>query len=447
MNKSDKAKLLYLKHHLKIPSTLPLAKGGNLKEIEGFRQYDTGSHKSGKDLAVDANGIPSAKDAVAEVQNKENMYKGYVYSDTLKNPETGNTFNVDLASIIKKYSDASQDQATKNTLDFKAKRLAVANDMEKAKASIVEKGEEMGYGGKVKKMFNGGGISGGMIANSVNMIMDIFKKPEIEGLELYGKDPNKLETQYNVPVTYAPSLMDGSNAWKDKRPVSPTPDLPDPQEGKDSTLMDLYKTGLIGKGVEFATKAINAFRKDDTGESPVNNPYESDIKIAMANMGVDDTAALNNVSSTLNAELDSIRKSTRSPQVKKALELQAFANAARSKANVSMQTEQLDNRIAMQKASVYDSLGQQQVRAQNIANDIKSKNIGQRAMNFNALGESVGNAAEWINNMGVANMTTSAQINILSSMFPNYEINASNVQDIIKAIQNGEPLTKFKSNA
>lgn len=98
---------------------------------QDFKQFNTGSHDSGNDMNVDQNGNAS-NNPVAAVQNKENTYKvganNYVMSDTLVNPLTGNTFNVDAAKVNKQHTKADFLPEEKNSLNFKMKSLSMLND-------------------------------------------------------------------------------------------------------------------------------------------------------------------------------------------------------------------------------------------------------------------------------------------------------------------------------
>lgn len=93
---------------------------------DDFIQYHTGSHASGNDQTVNAQGIPGKGNS--SVQNKENSHKGYVLSDVLINPETGNTFNIDAAQINKDHPKARFQTDVKQALDFKMGRLKALND-------------------------------------------------------------------------------------------------------------------------------------------------------------------------------------------------------------------------------------------------------------------------------------------------------------------------------
>lgn len=99
--------------------------GGNIVN-DDFKQYNSGSHKSGNDTEIDQFGNP-VSNGVAAIQNKENMYKGFILSDTLTNLETGNKFNVDAMKINKKYPNARLSDIDKNSLDFEMNKLQVLN--------------------------------------------------------------------------------------------------------------------------------------------------------------------------------------------------------------------------------------------------------------------------------------------------------------------------------
>lgn len=108
------------------------AKGGILNDA--FKQYQTGSHQSGNDLAVDSKGNPDPN-AQDTVQNNENSYKvgnnQYVFSDVLT--KDGMPFNKHAMKINKKYPDARMNLDQRNALDLEMKNLSKANDAARAK--------------------------------------------------------------------------------------------------------------------------------------------------------------------------------------------------------------------------------------------------------------------------------------------------------------------------
>ena len=148
------------------------ANGGYISEVNGSKQYNTGSHNSGMDQAINSQGIPvGGNEAVGNVQNQENMYNNYVYSDELINPVSGNTFNIDMDKLIKKFKNADTNFEDKNTLDFEAKRLAKANDIEREIAEAGVNPETDFAGGFNLNLFNG------------DPLKDLLATPSIPGAD------------------------------------------------------------------------------------------------------------------------------------------------------------------------------------------------------------------------------------------------------------------------
>ncbi len=130
-----------------------MAHGGMI--TKNFKQYNTGSHASGNDLAVNAKGNPAQGNNVVTVQNKENAYtntkgESYVFSDVLVNPLTGNHFNKDAAKINKKYSKADSYKEEQNALEFSMNRLSMLNEIVKPK----EQSTQLFNGGPTNKKYS-----------------------------------------------------------------------------------------------------------------------------------------------------------------------------------------------------------------------------------------------------------------------------------------------------
>lgn len=115
-----------------------------------FKQYNAPSHNNGGQM-VDENGNPTTTHPVAEIQNNENSYDNYVYSDTLKNPYTGNTFNVDMSKIVKKYKNPGTDMIDKTSVKIAAKNLSKVNDTVRSIVETVES-PQMPYGGDIEPL-------------------------------------------------------------------------------------------------------------------------------------------------------------------------------------------------------------------------------------------------------------------------------------------------------
>lgn len=174
------------------------AEGGFIND--GFTQYSSGSHASGNDTQIDQYGNP-VEQGVASIQNKENMYKGFIFSDTLKNPETGNKFNTDAIKINKKYKNARLDDITKSTLDFEMNKLQVLNQEKINK--------------KESKMARGGYI------NPPQMPYGDPQQAYNEAWQFnYGEDPNAIQ-----PIGLDPTVMQNGQIMTDRSIVPQVPTL------------------------------------------------------------------------------------------------------------------------------------------------------------------------------------------------------------------------------
>ena len=174
------------------------AEGGFINDH--FTQYSSGSHSSGNDTQIDQYGNP-VEQGVASIQNKENMYKGFIFSDTLKNPETGNKFNTDAIKINKKYKNARLDDITKSTLDFEMNKLQALNQEKINK--------------KESKMARGGFI------NPPQMPYGDPQQAYNEAWQFnYGEDPNAIQ-----PIGLDPTVMQNGQIMTDRSIVPQVPTL------------------------------------------------------------------------------------------------------------------------------------------------------------------------------------------------------------------------------
>mgnify|MGYP003531076673 CR=1 FL=1 len=209
------------------------AMGGFIND--GFTQYSSGSHASGNDTQIDQYGNP-VEQGVASIQNKENMYKGFIFSDTLKNPETGNKFNTDAIKINKKYKNARLDDITKSTLDFEMNKLQALNQEKINK--------------KESKMARGGFI------NPPQMPYGDPQQAYNEAWQFnYGEDPNAIQ-----PIGLDPTVMQNGQIMTDRSIVPQVPTL-NLRSGVNSTgnkpLLSLNQTSTNTPVVEQPGSTMN----------------------------------------------------------------------------------------------------------------------------------------------------------------------------------------------
>lgn len=119
--------------------------GLNQMKLGGdFKQYSAPSHASGGQL-IDANGNPTMNMPVAEIEKDENSHDGYVYSDTLVNPDTGNTFAKDAKTIAKKTN--AKDDISKTSRILQLMKLRQSNEMLRQAGQVNEQGMPMAWSG------------------------------------------------------------------------------------------------------------------------------------------------------------------------------------------------------------------------------------------------------------------------------------------------------------
>lgn len=278
---------------------------------DDFMQYDTGSHASGMDQTVNEQGIPAQGENA--VQNKENTYKQYVMSDVLKNPETGNTFNIDAAKANKKHSNARFQDTEKNLLDFKMSRLQMLND-------VLRKAES-------KKMYGGGYLGDpprrvGIDGREYNYISDA---PQADEELITGVPPadNPFDIQVEFPsdrnlagdpsqIMNAPELQLGNPA------VSNIPSFRSfnspRSQSTDNTNYQLDSRtfnglGLLSKSIGLAGSINDAFRPAQKEDAILPNYREADQYMKSANIDYtqarQDASGISNIAGNTNRSLSS----------------------------------------------------------------------------------------------------------------------------------------------
>lgn len=215
------------------------AEGGFINDH--FTQYSSGSHASGNDTQIDQYGNP-VEQGVASIQNKENMYKGFIFSDTLKNPETGNKFNTDAIKINKKYKNARLDDITKSTLDFEMNKLQVLNQEKINK--------------KESKMAKGGFI------NPPQMPYGDPQQAYNEAWQFnYGEDPNAIQ-----PIGLDPTVMQNGQIMTDRSIVPQVPTL--------NLMSGVRSNGITANGNTQSGLATDNTQTVNSPELTLGNQYQ-----------------------------------------------------------------------------------------------------------------------------------------------------------------------------
>lgn len=418
---------------------------------QGFKQYDTGSHDSGNDLKVDQYGNPT-NNPVAAVQNQENAViiegKPYVMSDTLINPETGNTFNIDAAMVNKKHPKASQLEEDKNTMDFKMKRLASLNTLMKSLKDSFNKAE----GGPFvpRRIDPLTGAESNLISDAPEydpMSENFDKLPQADytpEFMLRGINPSLPD---NTKVN-APDILIGNS---DNQSYSPQEvsqrGLP---EGNDIN----YNAIAIGlKGAGLVKSLVDSLTPAEK-ESPILPNYNKSDKY-MQEANIDYTQARQDAIGASNVGANVNRSASGN--------FSAFANREQSRvANLSDSISRIDQQENNARSSLNLSRGQyEQGKAVDTANRLTQNRINNQQNQANAdfadqklfseLGQ-VGSEfnkyqnfrEQLANNKELQNYYINEALTILNSKNANFQIDpdfvnklksgAANIDDIIKVV-------------
>jgi len=422
-----------------------LANGGFIND--GFTQYNTGSHKSGKDLVVGQDGLPDPN-GESSVQNKENSYKignrHYVMSDVLKNPKTGNTFNIDAASVNKKYPDARLQPDQRAALDFEMKELAALNDSERLKVDMKNK-KQKAYGGYTD---NGDPV----IPPSENIMwpaQSVFPTtlPTFEPVQSLGTTPIPQETGLPINTTsFGNTLNVGQNITTDYVPDRGELDILNPKKKKASNILGPNTANAIGLGLKGAAligSISDALRSPEKEELIKPDYSKSDNYLQAANIdytqarqdaqGVSNIAAGTNRSLSSNVASFQGREQARlaglSDQLGRIAEQQNLAQS-----NLNLTKGQIENSRAVDLTN--RKYQNQQGNMQNQANAryadrVLSSDLASIGSSFNSYAES----QKMIKNQKELNQfKTSQTLAILGNKYPNFKLDPQ----IVDKFKNGE---------
>lgn len=382
---------------------------------DGFKQYDTGSHDSGQDQTIDANGNPSGN-ASASIQNKENMYKvggiPFIMSDVLKNPETNNTFNVDAAKINQKFPKARFNSDDKNTLDFQLGRLAIMNNKIKNSRS-----KEMAEGGPLDSYEQP--VNPLAWNNNMATLPNLQLKP-LTGISSV-EHPAMVATQN--PNTVLNSISERNS--DDRRYNSITP------EQAANVAAIGTKAFALGQSIKDATADAEVEKLILPDYAKANNYMrEANIDYGQAKQ---DTIGVSNIGSQLNRSMSNnasvyqARQANRVGQLQDALgRINEAQNNAQSQLNITKGQYETNKAVDTANRQYQNQQGNMQNQARSrYADRLLASNLSQIGTEFN---EYSVQQAEMKNRNEVANMQTQQAVQYLQAKYPSIQFTPENVE-------------------
>lgn len=439
------------------------AEGGFINDH--FTQYSSGSHASGNDTQIDQYGNP-VEQGVASIQNKENMYKGFIFSDTLKNPETGNKFNTDAIKINKKYKNARLDDITKSTLDFEMNKLQVLNQekINKKESKMARGGfinpPQMPYGDPQQAyneawQFNYGedpnaiqpiGLDPTVMQNG-QIMTDRSIVPQVPTLNLRS-GVNSTKPYYGEPL---PTFSSAVNNTQTVNSPDVTPaNLPTSERSGLGTLdaigLGLKGAALVGSISDAVTPALNEplitpdYSKADQYMQEANIDYS---QAKQDSIGVSNIASNNIRSMSGNAGQYMSRQSGRVAQLQDSLSrISEAQNNAQSQLNLTKGQYESNKAIDTANRQYQNQQANYQNDAQsNLFDRTLSADLSQIATQF---GQEARAQEAIANNRDLTNFTNSQIIAALNSKYGNFQVS----DDIVEQFKSGkigiDELLKFK---
>lgn len=279
--------------------------GGKMQYRNGggiLKQYVGPKHEQGG-MPVDAMGNPTSNQGnqIAEVEGGETSKDNYVFSDSLHNPNTGNTFADDSKMISKKYKRGiAGDYLKANTKELEFKKLSAKNtkvkeQIEAAKALLAGGQPEQG----MPQFNNGGDLFGTdpeLTGLSTSPFMQALGFPQSGGPTV----PNTA-VPLQLPTKYTTGLY-SVGATSTNVPAGKTYQSLLQQQARDNMKGSILKdspleTSMIPAGELAKRNTITAPPEFGVGLSGINTNVTSSVNNVLAN-NASNTNNVNNANGT-----------------------------------------------------------------------------------------------------------------------------------------------------
>lgn len=417
----------------KVPATQLARTGTQSKTFEKGGQMVSpttlkvggGTHESGRDTEV----LPGQF-----VEVDETITDGFVFPSDPKvmqiNGKTPAQIDEQIAKSENAASKRPVDQITRNTTDMGFLGREKLKSMVEINKAIF--GNQFKTGGKLYQFGGPFGTTG----TPVNPFMAQIYEPDL------ANDPNVMAPPSERDMTIPPSLglttfdtpssLPTSDFQMNYKRPSPLPEssvnslYPD-EPVSESNKMGMTpgdKTQLFSSLVPALGNALMA-ASSKPERKQFTNPYEGDIRDIMAQRRVNLQPAINELKLNRNTAFQSIDQNTLSDSVRRANRQAVVSDTGRQLGQLRLQEQQMNNQMRAEEASTLNTLGFQDMRSNELAQERFDRDRGQRT-NFAtaALGQlgDVGiNAGKGMNQA----YTNEQLMNILGNIGKYFTIDAS----------------------
>jgi hypothetical protein len=433
--------------------------GGVLNDM--FKQYHSGSHASGNDTTVDANGDVNPN-GVNKIQNKENSYKvgdtQYVFSDTLT--MNGKKFSEIAAGINKKYSKARTDLDQRTALDLEMKQLSKKNESKRVESESTE----MAYGGPI-------------LGKAIQQASDYWKNAQFASPD---QVPPASENQFVTPhqlaipgeyqgiematdTTQMPGgnpteLKLGQNLAEISKPsVSRSPIVANTQSSNRDVLSASTANGigLVSKGLALAGSINDAMQNAEREKLILPDYTKADRYVKSANIDYtqakQDAIGVSNIGGEMNRSLSGNAAQFQGREQARLAQLQdAIGRVSEAENNATSQLNMTKGNYEQGKA-VDTANREYQNQQGNMQNDANQRFFGrQLASDLSQIGSSFNEYAETTklnkNTADIAKFTNSQIMATINAKNPNFKLDEGLVQNFIDGKTSLDDVLTFVPN-
>ena len=379
------------------------------------------THLDGQPIQIDKNETVFRKDG-----------GDYVFTDTIINPETGNTFAKDSILTKDRYKKSHYDAIAESTSADELKSLTVKNDLAKQMQEMKEFSKQFKFGGSIPKA--GWGKNGsGIPIDKPNMDIQWNNN----GMPNYGD----YTIQNNLKkASTLPSYTDIKNKYNSEVPV--TPEAPqNEQKNPNKWGMDGDQMQLAGMLPSVAYNAGMAMQPADK-EKALYNPYQDKVKDLYTSRYFNEQPIINENQLDFNKGRADIENSATSDPVRRANLIEMTSNLQKANTNARFEGQKINNEYKGQLGQVLDNLGQQRVAEDRRVSEINAQNKGRKQL-FGA--EAATQSGQALTEAGKAknqNLTNQIELSALNNIYADFGTKYKNIADF-KANASREEIIAF----
>lgn len=418
------------------------------------------THLDGQPIQIDKNETIFRKDG-----------GDYVFTDTIINPETGNTFAKDSILTKDRYKKSHYDAIAESTSADELKSLTVKNDLAKQMQEMKEFSKQFKFGGSIPKAKYGFGKSdngsGGDIYDTVqgaNAYRNYLAKFNTDGEEPVVTDGSNINwaskgvsdqpivTEQPMNYKLHNTLYDYKNSKKTIPSANPTLTTVPSQTGQGTGTIDDKKNpnrwGMDGDQMQLAgmlpSVAYNAgmAMQPADKEKALYNPYQDKVKDLYTSRYFNEQPIINENQLDFNKGRADIENSATSDPVRRANLIEMTSNLQKANTNARFEGQKINNEYKGQLGQVLDNLGQQRVAEDRRVSEINAQNKGRKQL-FDA--EAATQSGQALTEAGKAknqNLTNQIELSALNNIYADFGTKYKNIADF-KANASREEIIAF----